>query len=91
MTEAVKGHYATEQIVARIDRLSSADWWRRRQHCSARLDRTLADYETHLDAVLRCSNSLMSSIRTWIQPEPRYAGFARLLQRAGQPDTGTVG
>ena len=83
VTEAVKGHYATDQIVARIDRLSSADWWRRRQHCSVRLDRTLADYETHLDAVLRCSNSLMF-IDPHLDPtEPRYAGFARLLQRAG--------
>ena len=83
VTEAVKGHYATEQIVARIDRLSSADWWRGRQHCSARLDRTLADYETHLDPVMRCSNSLMF-IDPHLDPtEPRYAGFARLLQRAG--------
>ncbi len=83
VTEPVKGHYATEQIVARIDRLSSADWWRGRQHCSARLDRTLADYETHLDPVLRCSNSLMF-IDPHLDPtEPRYAGFARLLQRAG--------
>ena len=83
VTEAVKERYATEQIVARIDRLSSADWWRRRQHCSARLDRTLADYETHLDPVLRCSNSLMF-IDPHLDPtEPRYAGFARLLQRAG--------
>ena len=83
VTKAVKGHYATEQIVARIDRLASADWWRGRQHCSARLDRTLADYETHLDPVLRCSNSLMF-IDPHLDPtEPRYAGFARLLQRAG--------
>ena len=83
VTEAVKRHYATEEIVARIDRLSSADWWRGRQHCSARLDRTLADYEAHLDPVLRCSNSLMF-IDPHLDPtEPRYAGFARLLQRAG--------
>ena len=83
VTKAVKGHYASEQIVARIDRLASADWWRGRQHCSARLDRTLADYETHLDPVLRCSNSLMF-IDPHLDPtEPRYAGFARLLQRAG--------
>ena len=83
VTEAVKGHYATEQLVARIDRLSSADWWRGRQHCSARLDRTLADYETQLDPVLRCSTSLMF-IDPHLDPtEPRYAGFARLLQLAG--------
>ena len=81
-TEPVKDSYPNEQAVARIDRLPSAPWWAARSP-SVRLTRTLADYETHLDPILRCSNSVMF-IDPHLDPEkPRYGGFGTLLQRAG--------
>ncbi len=77
-----KDRYASEPAVARIDRLPSAPWWAARSS-SVRLTRTLAEYETHLDPVLRFSNSLMI-IDPHLDPvEPRYGGFGTLLQRAG--------
>ena len=82
VTESVKGCYRHAQAVARIDRLSSAPWWAARSP-SVRLTRTLAEYETHLDPILRCSNSVMF-IDPHLDPEkPRYGGFGTLLQRAG--------
>ena len=82
VTESVKDSYRNEQTVARIDRLPSAPWWTARSS-SVRLARNLADYETHLDPVLRCSNSLMF-IDPHLDPvKPRYGGFGTLLQRAG--------
>ncbi len=83
VTKGVKDNFPAKAIVARIDRLSSAPWWKGMQSSSVRLGRTTAEYEIHLDPVLRCSNSLMF-IDPHLDPtEPRYAGFARLLQRAG--------
>ena len=83
VTESVKDRYRNEQVVARIDRLSSAPWWTARSS-SVRLTRTLAEYETHLDPILRFSNSLMI-IDPHLDPvEPRYGGFGTLLQRAGR-------
>ena len=84
-TEPVTGkdRYASEPAVARIDRLSGAPWWAARSS-SVRLARTLAEYETHLDPVLRSSNSFMI-IDAHLDPEePRYGGFGTLLQRAGR-------
>lgn len=91
VTKAVKGDYATQQIVARIDRLSSADWWRGRQHCSVRLYRTLADYETHLDPVLRSSNSLMFHRSAPGSNRAAIRGFCKTAPARRQPDTGTIG
>ena len=83
VTESVKDCYRHEQVVARVDRLPSAPWWAARSP-SVRLTRTLADYETHLDQILRCSNSLMF-IDPHLDPaKPRYGGFGTLLQRAGR-------
>ena len=84
-TDPVTGRdrYASEPAVARIDRLSGAPWWAARS-LSVRLARTLAEYETHLDPILRYSNSLMI-IDPHLDPaEPRYGGFGTLLQRAGR-------
>ena len=83
VTKGVKDNFPSEPIVARIDRLSSAPWWKGMQSSSVRLGRTNADYEMHLDPVLRCSNSLMF-IDPHLDPtRPGYAGFGALLQRAG--------
>ncbi len=82
VTESVKDRYQNEQMVARIDRLSSAPWWAARSP-SVRLTRTLAEYETHLDPILRCSNSLMF-IDAHLDPAKwGYGDFAKLLRRAG--------
>ena len=83
VTKSVKDNFPAEPIVARIDRLSSAPWWKGMRGSSVRLGRTNADYEMHLDPVLRCSNSLMF-IDPHLDPtRPGYAGFGALLQRAG--------
>ena len=83
VTKQVKDNYPAERIVARIDRLSSAPWWKGMQSSSVRLARTHTDYEMHLDPVLRCSNSLMF-IDPHLDPtRTGYAGFGALLQRAG--------
>ena len=81
-TESVKGAYADDRRVARIDRLLSAPWWASRGP-SVRVERTPADYEKHLDLVLRFSNSLMF-IDPYLDPrKPLYDFFGTLLQRAG--------
>ena len=81
-TESVKQAYAADPRVARIDRLSSVRWWASRSP-SVRLGRTVADYEGHLDPVLRFSNSLVF-IDPHLDPsQPRYGSFGMLLQRAG--------
>ena len=86
-TESVKKAFAADRRVARIDRLSSARWWASRGP-SVRLGRTAADYEEHLDLVLRCSNSLMF-IDPHLDPsKSRYGAFGTLLQRAGNRTPG---
>ncbi len=81
-TSSVKEAYANERRVARIDRLSSARWWVSRSP-SVRVKRALADYEQHLDLVLRFSNSLMF-IDPYLDPrKPQYGSFGTLLERAG--------
>ena len=86
-TESVKKAYAADPRVALIDRLSSARWWASRGP-SVRLGRTAADYEKHLDLVLRCSNSLMF-IDPHLDPsKSRYGAFGALLRRAGNRTPG---
>ena len=83
VTKSVKDEYLTEPTVARIDRLSNAPWWATRSP-SVRLDRTGRDYETQLDAVLRCSN-LLIFIDPHLDPTKRgYRDFGPLLARAGR-------
>ena len=82
VTESVKAEDAGEPLVARIDRLASARWWRERSP-SVTLTRTIADYETHLDLLLRHSN-LLVFIDPYLDPaERQYRQFVRLLTRAG--------
>lgn len=81
-TKNVKDAYADQALVARIDRLSGASWWAAGSQ-SVRLDRTQAEYETHLDPLLRCSNSLMF-IDPHLKPgATKYDGFGALLRAAG--------
>lgn len=82
VTETVKAGYANDPLVARIDRLSSARWWAARSS-SVQLARTLADYQKHLDIVLRCSNSIMF-IDPHLDPAKRgYRDFGALLALSG--------
>ena len=81
-TESVKSAYAKNPLVSRIDRLDGAPWWTARSS-SVRLTRTRTDYETQLDSVLRCSNSIIF-IDAHLDPEQhRYRDFGKLLARAG--------
>lgn len=83
VTKSVKDEYRREPTVARIDRLADAPWWASRSP-SVRLQRTRDDYEAHLDAVLRCSNSLIF-IDPHLDPAKRgYRDFGALLTRAGR-------
>ena len=82
VTETVKAGYANDPLVARIDRLSSARWWTARSS-SVQLARTLADYQKHLDIVLRCSNSIMF-IDPHLDPVRKgYGQFGALLALSG--------
>ncbi len=83
VTKAVKDVNRREPTVARIDRLAGAPWWASRSP-SVRLQRTRDDYEAQLDAVLRCSNSLIF-IDPHLDPaKRRYRDFGALLARAGR-------
>ena len=82
VTETVKAGYANEPLVSRIDRLPSAQWWAARSP-SVTLQRTLADYQKHLDPVLRCSNSILF-IDPHLDPAKRgYHDFGALLALSG--------
>ena len=82
VTETVKAGYANNPLVSRIDRLSSAPWWAARSS-SVQLARTLADYQKHLDPVLRCSNSILF-IDPHLDPaKPGYHDFGALLALSG--------
>ena len=82
VTETIKNAWAKEPLVARIDRLGSARWWAARSP-SVALTRTFADYEKHLDPVLRCSNSLLF-IDPHLDPARyQYREIGKLLALAG--------
>ena len=81
-TKGIKDEYADNSLVARIDRLTSAEWWAARSP-SVRLARALEDYKTNLDPILRCSNSILF-IDPHLDPEkPGYSNFGSLLAQAG--------
>ena len=81
-TKSVKDAYPKERLVARIDRLSSTQWWASRSP-SVTLSRTIEDYKNNLDSILRYSNSLLF-IDPYLDPtKPRYRDFHELLVHAG--------
>src|SRR2546425_2867598 len=57
-TQAIAGGYAGKPVVAAIDRLPTTSWWTSRSP-SLRFRRTLVDYRSALDLVLRHANSIM--------------------------------
>ena len=86
VTEPVKSTYPNEPLVARIDRLGNAQWWAARSP-SVTLTRTFADYEKHLDPVLRCSNSILF-IDPHLDPtKSQYREIGALLALAGDRRT----
>ena len=88
VTETVKDAFAREPLVARIDRLGAAPWWRAARSPSVRLSRRLADYTKHLEPVLRCSNSLLfidPHLDPHLDPmQERYDDIGELIAVAGQ-------
>ena len=82
VTKTVKAGYANNPLVSRIDRLSNTPWWATRSS-SVQLARTFADYQKHLDPVLRCSNSILF-IDPHLDPAKRgYRDFGALLALSG--------
>ena len=82
VTETVKSVYADEPLVSQIDQLYRAPWWATRSS-SVQVARTFADYQKHLDPVLRCSNSILF-IDPHLDPAKRgYRDFGALLALSG--------
>lgn len=82
-TGPIKDEYRSESLVARIDRLDRADWWRGRSS-SIRLQRRAPEYRRHLDLILRCANSIQF-IDPHLDPtRDRYRHVADLLRDAGR-------
>ena len=72
-----------KDILGCIDCLSSRAWWTARGS-SVRLQRTVADYCTHLNLLMKCANSIML-IDAHLDPDqPRYADVLRLIQLASE-------
>lgn len=85
VTEPVKSVYKREPLVERIDLLSRAPWWTRRSS-SLRLRRTIEEYRSNLEPILRCANSLQF-IDPHLNPARQgYKSFAKLLECAGKRD-----
>jgi hypothetical protein len=82
VTQSVKAGFEDQRLVARVDRLAETPWWTARSP-STRLARTNADYQTHLEPILRCANSIMF-IDPHLDPTRYgYRDFVQLLLRAG--------
>jgi hypothetical protein len=89
VTTPVKEAYATEPLVAPIEQLPRTPWWTGRSP-SARLGRSLAAYQEHLDPILRCANSLQF-IDPHLDPGSRqYREFGQLLVGAGRRTPGPL-
>ncbi|MEH1839912.1 MAG: hypothetical protein V7L20_14370 [Nostoc sp.] len=84
-TQSVATAFSQTNIVASIDRLSSADWWRNRSP-SVRLYRTTNDYLLHLQLLLCHANSIMF-IDPYFDPVKHgYREFNKLLAAIINPD-----
>ena len=82
VTGPIKEAYRSEALVAPIDRLDGAAWWRSRSS-AIRLQRTAQAYRQQLDLILRCANSIQF-IDPYLNPaKDQYQDFADLLAGAG--------
>jgi len=78
VTDRIAHHFETEDLVARISRLSSTPWWAGRSP-SMRLRRALPDYQSALELILRHANSVVF-VDPHLDPTlPRYRDFITLL------------
>ena len=79
-SDATGAQHGGSPIVSPISKLTSAAWWTSRSP-SVQLGRTLADYSTALELVLRHSNSLLL-IDPYIDPTDhyQYGDLLRLLE-----------
>ena len=72
-------------LVASIEKLSSAPWWRNRGH-SVRLRKQTQDYLQHLQLVLSHANSI-AFIDPYLDPTQRpYREFHQLIEAANRAD-----
>lgn len=82
VTGPIKDAYRSEALVAQVDRLDGAAWWRSRSP-AIRLRRKSQAYRQHLDLILRCANSIQF-IDPHLNPaKDQYQDFADLLAGAG--------
>lgn len=82
VTGPIKDAYRSEALVAPVDRLDGAAWWRSRSP-AIRLRRKSQAYRQHLDLILRCANSIQF-IDPHLNPtKDQYQDFADLLAGAG--------
>lgn len=86
VTENITDNYLENPLVACIDGLTSADWWRRRSP-SVRLARTLEGYMDALRLILRHANSIMFVDPHIDLTQSRYHDFIELIQVAGSRDS----
>ncbi len=82
VSDQVKRAFASEPLVARVDRLASTPWWAVRSS-SVRLPRSLTAYREHLDPVLRCASSIMLVDPHLDPARPGYREIGDLLAHAG--------
>ena len=83
VTENITDDYLQNPLIACIDALSGADWWRSRSS-SIRPARTLEGYKDALQLILRHANSIMF-VDPHLDPTlTRYQDFIKLIQGAGQ-------
>ena len=81
VTQPIKDAHRSP-LVASIDRLDAAAWWRPSDP-SIRLGRSVQAYRQHLDLILRHANSIQF-IDPHLDPtKPRYSGVLELLRAAG--------
>lgn len=82
VTDSIAGAYSSRPIVAPINKLATTLWWTDRSS-SVRLARSLVNYRTSLDLILRHANSIMF-IDPHVDPgRPQYRDFVQLVQAAG--------
>ncbi|WP_052813066.1 hypothetical protein [Desulfonatronum thioautotrophicum] len=70
--------YKANSLVASINRLSSASWWKERS-CSCSIRRNKEEYLRNLEPLFRCANSVMFIDGHMDPSEIRYQDFISLL------------
>lgn len=80
-TDATAAPHIGTPVISSVSNLTSAGWWTTRSP-SVRLGRTRADYETALDLVIRCANSLIL-IAPHMDPTDthQYGDLVRILEK----------